>query len=305
MNNKYFKPTSSYVFLVALSLALSAAVNQVQAVEIEINQYGVTRFWQDKVLGRNTKDESRDTRDKTDNERRAVRVNNQPGVPTNQTRPMRVVMPSAKQVIEIEPGENSQSTVRIRDQYHKPAVERETQARMEKKEEIKDDRVELKAQLKSQIKHQAKLTEVQVRSRMENQVNNKEPKVELEIESGAVKTRTGATVRVDPESKQLQLVTPSGQTHLLQHLPDEAVAAMQASGKLQTNSTKPLTTRVEVAKDGKVEYSTQFDQEKKLFGLFHRNVRRQVKLDDQSGQVVTTPIEQQNPLTKILDALSF
>ncbi|MEN8252946.1 MAG: hypothetical protein ABFQ62_01050 [Patescibacteria group bacterium] len=141
----------------------------------------------------------------------------------------------------------------------------------------------------------------QIRARIQNE------EASMAIESRGVKARVknGAEFSIDAQSNEITITTPSGNTHTLNHLPDQAIEKMKESGKLSPEIDNDQLLDITTGKDGNLKLEFQEEEDKKLFGLFTRKLRRKYQLDDQTGEIQELGIESNSLLESVLNKLSF
>lgn len=112
--------------------------------------------------------------------------------------------------------------------------------------------------------------------------------------------REGADFSVN-EDGQVVITTPSGEEHVLNHLPEVAIEKMTAAGffiddeeDIQVNAT-----------DSAYFFHTRADDDRRLLGIFPRRVPVDVTLDDESGEITQQPIAERGFFARFLDRLSF
>jgi hypothetical protein len=132
---------------------------------------------------------------------------------------------------------------------------------------------------------------------------NKETKGKTEIESRSIKAKlNGAQFNLDPITNQVLLTTPSGQEHILKHLPDQAITRMEENGFFNTGDEE---IEVETTADGIIQYKMDSSQPKKFLGIIKREVPVDVTLNDETGEVTTTEIQPKSFWGKFLNRFSF
>ncbi|NCN87324.1 MAG: hypothetical protein GW941_00345 [Candidatus Pacebacteria bacterium] len=124
----------------------------------------------------------------------------------------------------------------------------------------------------------------------------------FEIQSRNTKAKlNGATFSYDQSTGEVFLITPSGQEHILQHLPDQAIERMTENGFFVDNDSE---IEIESTDDGSVKYKTKGIMNKRFLGLFNRQVETEVVLDDLTGETSESEVET-NGFTSFLNLLSF
>ncbi|NCN03716.1 MAG: hypothetical protein GW942_01415 [Candidatus Pacebacteria bacterium] len=138
---------------------------------------------------------------------------------------------------------------------------------------------------------------IEIRDLSDSEQENK-----FEIQSRDTKAKlNGANFSYDQETGEILLVTPSGQEHILQHLPDQAVQRMIENGFFLNNETE---VEIETADDGSVKYKAPGKKNKRFLGLFDREVETEVVLDDLTGETTQTEVETSG-LSSFLNFFSF
>lgn len=154
--------------------------------------------------------------------------------------------------------------------------------------------------------------------------------IEFQFESRDVKAKlNGAQFTVDPATNIVTLITPSGNIHHLNHLPDQAIRNMIRAGVIRgvtapiaKVATESATTdegspsaelatvleselELEVQDDGSVVYTTTVKKPKKLLGLFRRDVLTKVQLDDETGEISESEVRAATLVGRLLNYLSL
>jgi hypothetical protein len=114
---------------------------------------------------------------------------------------------------------------------------------------------------------------------------------ETEFEAGSVKAKLRANeFSVDPKTNAVTITTPTGKTHVLQHLPDQALQQMAADGLVDpADPAGAPELEVETKNDGAVVYKTTVAKTHKLFGFIPFEDTSTVELIDGSGETTITP----------------
>lgn len=203
-----------------------------------------------------------------------------------------------RQVIKTIPAQ-SKEKIRLKDgeESIEVEVERPEETRIEKKrviEKFKDTRVE--ASFPAQLKPKKDETEIEsdslsdrVRRRNEHvelrAAKTATGKAEFELQSRDISAKSrGAQFLLDPETNQIILTTPSGNQHVLRHLPDQAVDNMVERGFLEEGEVPEL--ELTELTNGEVGYKARITKRKKLFGLFNREVAAEIIMSDQTQTVI-------------------
>lgn len=321
-----------YSAVAVLVLLIQLAVVPVQALEIVVDRTGDTYLYADQVLGKEKEEETHGEEHKEEPKEE------------RKEKPLKIVPQTTQKQIRIKTNQ-SETEVRFDKQAERAAAKtgKNTDRKKETGEIIKTERVEveLPAELREK-KLQEKAEERRVRTPEPEEVEasphpsstpeprdaeeireerrerrdeileirtqrDAEGKAEIEFESRLVKAKAkGAEFVVDPETRNVTVITPSGQEHVLTHLPDQAIVQLQASGVVNTDA---LTEgegelRIETKEDGSVVYRTTVKKPKRILGLFKREVESEVELDDSTGEVTETEVEANSLVGRFLNALA-
>lgn len=294
-----------------IMLAMLAFVPQVLALSIEVSQAGQIHFYQGEVQGRNSNAASAQGQ-------AAQAANAGNSAQANQ------VLPA-----EIRPALQDKS-IRVRTENQGVAIEvaNETQTGQDvttsetiKSSELKMDVPAGKAagsaqagqaadrgnQPESALTYREQVqAERQARSEEMVQVRTKlhqeEQRLELESRGATARLMQGAQLNYDAETGLMTLITPSGNEHILNHLPDQALERMRQAGYLNAD---PTEVEIETDVDGEVYFVAPDQVEKRLFGLFPRRINTEVLLNDETGEVTEVPQAAETFLRELLNVFSF
>ncbi len=319
------KKTALVVFLSLIMLAnLPAAV---LALDITITPSGQIEFYQNQVLGddEEAEDESsteteNDRGDNNSAEEQAKKLQERNREAAKKSaeqaresqkkateKPFKSVAPSSGQVLKVTPAKEK-IQVELKNK-----VENKNEGEFEKIEMMETERVRLKMSAEAQQQREEARTEYhqklmearQERAQEMLEIRNrvKEQKQALEIESRNVRARLkeGAQFEVDPTTNELTITTPSGNTHVLQHLPDQVIEKMLASGLASASDELEIKTE----DDGTVKFAAKAKRQKKLLGLFNREVEMEVEIDDETGDVSATEAQPNSLFEVLLNRMSF
>lgn len=308
----------------------------VQALEIVINNNGSTYFYEDQVLGKDSeenedeneeekevekeekrqeKEEKKEDHQELKIERREIKIEKKEEKRTDA--PTKVLPSSTKNQIRLKQ-ENAKTEVKIENkQLLKKGIESQ--------ESTENERVEIKmpAQLKATPHPEATphpdATPQPLEKVLEERRERKDETVkiqsktnddgtrEFEFESRLIKAKAqGAEFVVDPTTNNVTVITPSGQEHVLTHLPDQAVARLHNSGVINTdaitNGAQELS--IETKEDGSVVYKTKAEKVKKILGFINRTVETEVELDDQTGEITEKEVRASNWFSRFLNSMA-
>jgi hypothetical protein len=275
----------------ALVLLLLVSPQLVSALEIEVTSSGQVIFYQGRVLGEDSQgsdvgstdhrqevktispQERKDVLVRTDDDKLQIEVVNKDGVERSRLELREVVEADG---VRLEfPSSDSRPVRGDLDSYQAKLLEQ----RQERAEEM-----------------------VQLRNRLENGEN----RLELKARHVTAKLSQGASFNLDPETNQVTITTPSGEEHILYHLPDQAILRMQEVGLLsQTDEGEEVEAEIEITEDGDLIYQVEDDQHRRFLGLFPREVPVEIELDDDTGEVSEQAVEDRALFQRLLDRLSF
>ena len=211
---------------------------------------------------------------------------------------LRTVSPQEKQQLRVK-NQASETEVMLerKNQEAKKNIE-QSQERFKKQERIETERLDIELPTEVELKTENDKTQSIIEERRLRQ-DKLEIKIktstdgtkETELESGLVKAKLkNREFTVDPETNNVTLVTPSGNTHQLIHLPDQALLQMEKAGLLSTDnplSRSELT--VETLEDGTAIYKTKVNKTKRFLGLIPYQVEHEAELKDDTGETSVTP----------------
>lgn len=297
---KHMKKVTLVLLVVMIFLA---QVPQILALEILVDSTGTAFIYENDVLG--------DEEDATKEEREDKKVE-----------PFRTVSNREEKKIKIEANKKA---IKVK-------LERENKSnagtKITEKEEIETKRIKLLAPAgptaikagdsaddtseltKKQVELQEQLREerqerheetLELRSEI-----NEVGETELELESRKIKAKIkqGAQFQLDPTTNQVSIVTPSGNTHVLEHLPDQAIERMKEHG-LFSDTLDEAQIEIETKDTGEVVYKVEGTRRKHIFGVIPREVETEIELDDATGEVTETEVSSPSLLDQFLDAVSF
>jgi len=282
--------TRLVTFLSLLTIAIIAAP-QALALEIKVNDRGVINFYEDHVLGRNTDS-----------------VN-----PTSTSRPIKTIPAYADKKVYLKANAD-ETTVELR------KTPNSNRGDFVSTETMKSDRVKMSFPAKlddgrddneSGQGYLEKIrTERTERTKEMVELKNrfKEKKQVLELKSRNVKAslKNGAEFVLDPITNEVTITTPSGEERVLNHLPDQAIEKMEAAGLffgISDDAEEEL--EVETNESGELIYTKKDQIEKKLFGIFPRQVDSKIILNDATGEVTEVELAPNSIFEQFFNAISF
>lgn len=297
--------------LAALFLIVLVAAPQALALDIEISSDGTIYFYESNVLGEDTLSESGDSDESSDSETRSLlrtvprsaqrrlrvssdgdttnirldgvrrsRSSDLTDIAETTTDRLNIDLPSSftrRQLRAIGLREDSQGT----DEESRNYRDRLREARQDRR----TDRIEIRSQIRdgeTQFSLRSNLTDARLR---------------------------GAEFSIDPDTNEVVITTPSGNEHVLSHLPDQAIERMTAAGFFSDSTGGEDGDDPQLAigtnQDGELVYTARRTRRRRLFGIIGRDVDTEVELDDLTGDVTETVLPGDTPLEEFLNTFSF
>ncbi len=223
-------------------------------------------------------------------------------VPAGQTKQLKINNTQRKTEVLIEnklkalkTGKTNLETINNQDQIETDSLTIELPARQEPTFEtgLDSDDTNGEAENEQIKKIKKERQERQDKIEIKSQLNDDGTR-EIEIESATVKAKLKSSqFVVDPATNSVTITTPSGQTHTLIHLPDQALQQMTEAGLI--TSGDPATTQseltVETKEDGTVVYKTTVRKQARLLGLIPYEFEDEIELNDADSQIITKPVD--------------
>jgi len=162
---------------------------------------------------------------------------------------------------------------------HREYLKKLQEKRQEKKEEIKEIRKQLQEK-KDEIKSEAHRVNIILKEKAE--------------------------FSLDDETGEVTIVTPRGEEHTLNHLPDQAIERMKATGFFEDDDlADEEELEIETNDQGEVIYHKRDKIRKKLFGLFPREIESEIILNDATGEVTEHELTANSFWVRVLNWVSF
>lgn len=119
--------------------------------------------------------------------------------------------------------------------------------------------------------------------------------------------KDGAEFEVDPETNTLYVVAPSGSVIEVNNLPDQAIDRLMRMAQLKESDLNPVDRPLEmvVSSDGDLRYQLTVTRQKRLFGIFKRDVDYRVSLNDATGEIASRRVPKANSIQNFFDLVSF
>lgn len=304
------KPLSALLMIITLFfLSVPAAM----AVDIVITDRGDILWYDSQVLGDKSEDEQRQEKpeNRSDEQRKPeiMRTNS-----AAERKELQIKAEDKNIEIRLQnAGSSPQATPRLekvetmkseRLQLQMPANLKATEAgaavRNEQRTQVKDDLKVLRSEYQEQLR-EARQERKQEMIEIRNQFKEQKQQLLLESRNVRAQLKNGAQFTIDPKTNEIMVTTPSGNTHILNHLPDQAIERMKAAGVI----TESDELEIESADEGTVTYTLQARKAKKLLGVLKREIPVEVKLDDSTGEVNESELERSSVWQRLLDRLSY
>lgn len=171
----------------------------------------------------------------------------------------------------------------------------------EERQEIIEKRKE-KYEAYSQNLKEQRQERVEERVEIRNKFSEEGQEIYEIISRNAKARLSGADFSYDQETGEVLLTTPSGQEHILQHLPDQAIERMEEQGLFIDTDQE---VEIETTDDGYVRYKAQGKKPKKFLGFFNREIETEVVLDDLTGETTETEVVPDGLFSRMLYNMSF
>lgn len=188
--------------------------------------------------------------------------------------------------------------------------------KVEASSELKDRAIERKEVRQENIEERKEVRSEAAEKAREERRERKEEKIEIQserradgttefqFESRNVKANLkNAEFVLDPETNEVTVIGPNGQEKVLSHLPDQAIERMTAKGffdNIPGVLPEDVELELETREDGRVVYSTVVEKEEKLLGFFTRKVDTKLEMDDETGEVTETRVQNRSFLGRLL-----
>lgn len=266
---------------------------QVLALEIRVSKQGVVSFYEDGVLGRNSdliKNDSVSRPIKTVPAYTDKKVYLRAGADETTVELRKMPSPNTRDFVPTETIKSDRVEMSFPAQLNDGRRDNEDgQGYLEKIRAERQERVEEKVELKNKLK-------------------NKRQVLELKSRNVKANLKNGAEFVLDPKTNEVTIITPSGNEHVLNHLPDQALERMIATGHFfGVSSDVDVVEELEVDTNelGELIYTKKNKVNKKLFGLFPRQVDSKIILNDATGEVTEYETATSSIFDQFLNSVSF
>ena len=286
MKSKIFIP-------IALFVIFLMATPQVLALEIQVDNNGTVRFYDDSVLGKNT--DNTQTVSKQAIKTVPAQANQSVNIrPNTDTTEVRLVEKSSRSSTEKDAFDSTESI-----EAESLKMEFSAQSAGNQTRTFQQNQEEYLQQLQEQKQERAQEM-VEVR----NRIQNNGQVLELQTRQATALLKDGAEFNLDPETNEITVTTPSGQEHVLNHLPDQAISRMVEVGLLD-DADGEQEIEVEVYDNGDLYYHKPDKIQKRLFGVIPVQIDSELVLNDNTGEVVENEAAPDTIFEQFLNAVSF
>ena len=286
MNQK----SSIIVVIALLQLSILFSPRSVTALSIDITKTGGVLIYTGSVLGDEVENEN-ESEDEREARQRAEREKQQKKK-TEERKLIKKIPEKSGDKIKVS-RESGEVKLRIEN--------KKNDEKIKKVEELEDKRIEVS--IPSKIRR-SDTDEKEVLSKpMQERSERQEESVELraakegsnaaefELISRKVTAKSrDADFSIDPETNQIVVTTRSGNQQVLNHLPDQALTNMREKVLINQDDAPDLS--LAELPNGEVGYIAKVQKQRKVLGLFKRNVETEVLMSDQAGTVIEKPVDQ-------------
>lgn len=316
MNKTFFiAPITTAMLLASASLAA-----QIQALEVIVQPSGAISVYQDQILGETTdRDAMARTGNTQENRRPTTQIQSQANQKIEFRRngdsvqmevirdlPTSVRMPNgeeAQKVQDLQRFESNrmQTTLpadRKMDSETMSPSQRHLQTIREQRAQRDGETIELKkAGQDGESQAARQIREMRIRDGVEIP-----EEADFELRSRDITARIRLnTVRFDPDTNTVHVITPSGQERELNHLPDQAIERFKEFVLIADNSALELVP----AETGDMYYRTLSERPARVFGFIPRQIQTELLLNDETGEVTERRTGNQTMFTRFIDLFSF
>ncbi|MBT3249868.1 MAG: hypothetical protein HN846_02475 [Candidatus Pacebacteria bacterium] len=298
-------------FLLLLTMMMMAAP-QASALEIQIYPNGNIEFYSGSVLGDDDEQEGRESEDdesedekedekksKSEHRIKSVRSNNK-----------NFVVKDKEDKFEIElrdkDDDDDHDEFRKIERMEADDIRVKFPAKLNDNDRDKnDDDDEYEQRYAEKIREERK-DRAEEMVELKNKLREKSQVLELESRKIKASLKNGAVFNLDPVTNEVMITTPSGEEHVLNHLPDQAIERMEAAGLFfGVSGEAEEELEVETNDLGELIYTKKDKVRKKLFGLFPRQVESEIVLNDTTGEVTEVELEGDSIFEQFFNSVSF
>lgn len=274
-----------FVFAI-LFLSLSSPA---RALDILILPNGSVAFYAGQVLG------DEDGNEQKEEEKTRERHEERKEEEQRLEKPERVVPSTAAKQIRLRENERTTEVILEKRQktkshaFETQEVMRTDAVRMEVPAAIRE-REEEQEQEREDATPERRETERERSSRREEKIQietkvEDDGRTEMQFQSRSVQaTVKNAEIVVDPQTNVVSVVTPSGKTVELVHLPDQAKERMIAAGVIGEQSPQ-AALEVETNDEGETVYGLEEERTGRFLNVIPVKQRVRIELNDQTGEI--------------------
>lgn len=229
-----------------------------------------------------------------------------------QERPLKVVTPSEEKELRIK-RENQEVKLEVRDKESGELneVEEASPERLKvellatPREDLSDDQLEEIGNRNAQTRKEERKQRIGEFVELKRAQSGEEDSLELKSRDTVAKIHQSVEISIDPDTNEMSIINPQGETVKVVHLPDQAIARMEELGSLE-NVPPGIEKKLELVtnEDGSVVYKMTVPKSRKFLGLFNREVETEVELNDETGLSTETEVKH-GGFRGFLDSLTF
>ena len=302
---------SKIIITIAILFTIMLVAPQALALEIQVDNKGIVRFYDDSILGKNINSVTPSSISRPDAQTKPIKT-----VTTYENKQIYLKPGSDKTAVEVRKlpsttvesigdKENFVSTEvmsvdHVEMNFPAQLTADQIETAKEKRGEIKEKHQEYLQKLQ-QMRQERHQETVEVRNRAESGENI----LELKSRHATALLKDGAEFQLDPTTNQVVITTPAGQEHILNHLPDQAIERMEEAGFFNSDEGIEEEVEVKIYDNGELFYHKQDKISKRLFGVVPIQIDSEIVLNDSTGEVIEKELVSDSIFTQFLNAVSF
>ncbi len=315
---------SKVTTVIVLFSIFAIAAPQALALEIKVDDKGVTRFYEGGVLGvtSNLKKTRANYIAPTEVKSDPIKT-----MPAYENKDIRLRPEQDTTVVEIRKSEMDDAEFtpaevlrsdHVEMDFPAQLTEDQIEAAKEKRAKWVEGRKEKVEQRKEEVEekqerreeylqqlHEQRQERYQEKIEVRNRIKDKEQQLELKSRHATALLRNGAEFNLDPSTNEVSITTPSGQEHTLNHLPDQAIERMEAAGFFMGGENLAEEVEVQVYDNGDLYYHKPDKIKKRLFGVIPVEVDSEIVLNDNTGEVIEKEAAPNTIFEQFFNSVSF
>jgi hypothetical protein len=304
------------IFLLLLTIMMMAAP-QASALDIRISPNGNIEFYSGSVLGRDDdkgREEKEDEEHDEDEDEDERHDEDEDKFKTVRSNDKKIQVRSRDDKFEVElrdrddDDEDEDHDFRKAERIETDDVRVKFPARMsddDRDERHDEDENEEHQRYAEELREERK-DRAEEMVELRNKLGEDEQSLELKSRNAKAALKNGAEFTLDPITNEVTITTPSGEEHTLNHLPDQAIERMETAGLffgISDDAEKEI--EVETNEGGELVYKKKDKIEKRIFGMFPRQVDSEIVLNDVTGEVTEVELAGDSIFEQFFNAVSF